>query len=509
MTFTLPSFSYPANRTEFTNVNNMLVAFFTNLGSINPSADAGLALNLKQQNMSDTEIVNAIISQDATLQSVANKQRLEAANTLAAQSGEVAAAKAAMTAATAAHAKAPANQSDNALITVGGVTETRAQATNFGESQAGVRVHNPNDPNGALITIAEYNQIIANNKIAASSNPLLVATEPNVSHVVAINGVSVNKPQTPAESITSADATKNLLATAIKTVTSAGSDVSKVVNDALAQAAKTGADIQSTVAKALSDAGLAATNEAQTLLQNLGLAPPKTTIPAPAPAKTPASNTQTTPSAPTPAPAPANPLDQFSSYLQKLFGMQTSTQPAASAPTPAAPDILTQIETGLSSFISTAEANLVGNISKLTGAQSPATQDPTKTTLPQTPTGSGGQNLPTTIDYLIQAPNGAKREFILTSEDATYVDSAYSKYILTRKDSTTPATSKIADIDSFVSANLVGQNAPVSTTSSYLENASAFAKKYAIPIVLLVTGAAGVAVAMKLSSSKKGIMLNV
>src|SRR6185437_13424838 len=99
-----------------------------------------------------------------------------------------------------------------------------------------------------------------------------------------------------------------------------------IVQNAITGAQKTGADIQSAVTKALSDAGLAASKEAQDLLASLGLAPPANKItdtikPTPAPAK----GVDTTTSTP---PAPSNPVDQFSSFLKKLFGMQTSTPPA-------------------------------------------------------------------------------------------------------------------------------------------------------------------------------------
>jgi len=458
MTFTLPSFSYPTSRTDYTNVQNMLISFFTSQGSINAAADAGLALNLKQQGMSDADIVNAILSQDATLQSIANKQRLEAANALAAQAGEVAAVKKVMTDAAAKAQQASGSQSDQKIITVNGVQETRAQAANFGDNNAGVMVANPNDPRGAKITLDQYNKIIAADKLSTGSDTSLIATAPNVSKVVAINGVptgNATKPQAKSSDVVaSPDMTKNLIDQASKAIDTVISPVQAIFENAVKLAQSTGADIQTTVTKALNDAGVATTQEAQNLLKTIGLIP-QTTPPTP---KKGAPDTK-------PAPAPSNPVDQITSFFQKLLNMNTGTT-TTPTPQPAQPDLLTQIETEVGSFLSTAQTNLNGVISKFTNGLNPSS-DPTKST---TPTTSNDNNAPNNI---------------------------------TPPDNTTPTPEPPTPQP----PNPLVQP----TIKAALDVASivAAAKKYALPIVLISSGVAAMFVAVKLSSKTKGIELNV
>ncbi|MHB8545646.1 MAG: hypothetical protein ACYDAJ_02640 [Nitrosotalea sp.] len=190
-TLSIPSFSNPTNRADYTSVTNMLTNFFVSKGfkQSDAVAQAGLVLNLKQQGYSDADINTAIQTQQNTLNSIAANQAAQAAAALAAEQPKVAATLALSTAAKAGEG---ANYGGNTLITVNGVTETRDQAANFYDNSVGEMVANPNDPRGPLITRAQYDQIIASNKLATGSDTSLIATAPNVSKVVAINGVPVS-----------------------------------------------------------------------------------------------------------------------------------------------------------------------------------------------------------------------------------------------------------------------------------------------------------------------------
>lgn len=196
-TLSIPSFSNPTNRADHTSVINMLTNFFIKQGfkQSDAVAQAGLVLNLKQQGFSDADINTAIATQQNTLNSIAAAQAAQAAAALAAEQPKVAATLALSAAAKAGEG---ANSGGNTLITVNGVTETRDQAANFAENSVGEMVANPNDPRGALITRAQHDQIIAGNKLATGSDTSLIATAPNVSKVVAVNGIPVGQDLTKA-----------------------------------------------------------------------------------------------------------------------------------------------------------------------------------------------------------------------------------------------------------------------------------------------------------------------
>jgi hypothetical protein len=191
----IPSFSNPTNRADYTSVTNMLTNFFVSNGfkQSDAVAQAGLVLNLKQQGYSDADINTAIATQQNTLNSIAAAQAAQASAALAAEQPKVAATLALSAAAKVGEG---ANYGGNTLITVNGVTETRDQAANFAENSVGEMVANPNDPRGPLITREQYDQIIARNKLSTGSDTSLIATEPNVSKVVAINGVPVSQDPT-------------------------------------------------------------------------------------------------------------------------------------------------------------------------------------------------------------------------------------------------------------------------------------------------------------------------
>lgn len=236
----------------------MLINFFASIGSINPSADAGLAMNLKQQGESDANIVNAILSQDATLQSIQNKQNIEAANALANQAPEVAATKAAMEAATKEHA---ASGSQNVLIDIGGVTMTREQAANFAPTDVSMCA-DPDNPRGAKIPCTEANAKIKARELTTQSFNIA-----SVSKVVAINGIPMENPTKP-----------QMLGT-VEPIT----DASKTL-----QIVKQQAQVDLT----------------------------KTT-----------TNPETVPSTPTPPPAPSDPIKQFIDGITALF--KPVTKPAS------------------------------------------------------------------------------------------------------------------------------------------------------------------------------------
>jgi len=381
----------------------MLVNFFTSQGSINAAADAGLALNLKSQGESDADIVNAILSQDATLQSLANQQTQQAADALAAEQPTIDAVKALSTTAQAAENAASANSSvgsGNTQITVDGVTETRDQAADFGDSENDAMVFDPDNPTGPKITIAQYNLEIAKNAAATGSDTSLIATAPNVSQVVAINGVPVApaNPSTPSKTTIAQPASapaSNIL-----------DQVTSVVNTAISNAKSLGADIQGSVTTALQNAGLAATDEANSVLQSLGLLPatPSTPSTPTKPATPNSSSSSSTTTSTTTAPAPS--VDPLTALYNLLTGTKPTTneQSVTTTATNDAQDVASQVQSGIQSGISTVETDLSSFLSKIIPSATSGS-DPTKTTVepvsttPDTSTPSsldaGGGQVPT------------------------------------------------------------------------------------------------------------------
>lgn len=371
----IPSFSNPTNRTDYQNVTNMLTNFFVSKGfkQSDAAAQAGLVLNLKQQGYTDAQINTAIQTQQNTLNSIAANQAAQAAAALAAEQPKIAAT---LALSAAAKAKEGANYGGNQLITVNGVTETRDQAANFADNSVGEMVANPNDPRGALITRAQYDQIIAQNKLSTGSNTSLIATTPNVSKVVAINGVPVagatdptktsntilgtsepitdaskalstvvkqattdlNKTTTnpatvPATPTPDTKTSSNPLSDFIKTITDAISPVTKPASDALTSTEKTLSDAISATQKTIGDA----TSQAVTDVQK--------------------------------------------TFADTLASAEKSAADIAAAASKSASDAQKQT----TDFLTNAETTIGGLIAKFTGAVS-SIPDPTKTTTPPPPT---------------------------------------------------------------------------------------------------------------------------
>ena len=89
--FTLPNFSNPVTRTDFNNTLQMLVAFFINQGfsASDAQTDAGTAINLKGQGMTNDQIATAIDSYHQTRSNLAANQVQQATQQIATDNSKV------------------------------------------------------------------------------------------------------------------------------------------------------------------------------------------------------------------------------------------------------------------------------------------------------------------------------------------------------------------------------------------------------------------------------------
>lgn len=444
MTLSIPPFSNPTSRTQFNNTVLMLSNYFQqNEGLSKSDADikAAQIISFKQQGLSNAEIETALNQHAATISAIATKQKNQAAAALASQKTTLDQIKAAQAAAT----PKASLIAHNAAAISNNLTADQRRALVFAEQKsAEPMVADPRNPRGALITQSQYNQIIANEQSASNSSGITFAT-PNISKVVAINGVPVvdaTKPST-ASTPSTTDPTKTL---SVKNTSNPQSNdilsqVNSVVQAAISDAQKTGKDLNTTITTALQNAGLAATQEATNILQTLGIVPK-----APAtkkvtqvivfrqinsniwaveldysdgtkenhslstanvdsyinqgatlndasglykkPVGSPSSTSSTQQQAP-------DYLKQFIDFLGSIFTPATkSTSDAAAATEKAAADALAAAQKQATDLIANAEVTIVGFLSKLNPATT--TTDPTKgnpptdttppDTTPQTPT---------------------------------------------------------------------------------------------------------------------------
>ena len=369
---------------------------------------------------------------------------------LAAEQPKVAATLAAETAA---QSPEGANYGGNTLVTVNGVTETRDQAANFADDEGDAMVFNPNDPTGPKITVAQYNQIIAKNQGATGSDTSLIATAPNVSQVVAINGVPVpntTKPQVLGTVTTITDPTKTL-ATVVSQANVDLTNSTPTVTPAVTPPAKTPSNPVTDFLTSISNA----------------LAPITTPISnALAPITTPISNalnstgqaitTAATTTATDAADAVANAEKSVTDSIAAA-GQQASDSAASGTKT--ITDAVSQAQTDVGNLVNDAELSLSGLLTKITSTVT-SIPDLTKSVLPST----------TTTPSPTQTP----------APDTT----------------TTPT----ANPDTSVS------NPPPALTLT--DKVNAFLKKYGIPLVagVGVVGAIGSLAVVMNHNSKQGII---